>query len=64
MTDMTKRGLLKPSAPLTTRATPGVAAHAPATPFAVPMTCVPIAGTSDMFSVRRINCIGVCLNRP
>src|SRR5207245_6882250 len=39
-------------------ATPGTAANAPATPFTVPDTYVPIAGSSEMFPVRRIYCIG------
>ncbi|MDQ6621086.1 MAG: fumarylacetoacetate hydrolase family protein [Pseudomonadota bacterium] len=34
------------------------AAESPRTPFAVPMTYIPIAGSSEMFPVRRIYCIG------
>jgi len=63
MTDMNKRGLMKSSAlmaagALAGCATPGSADNAPATPFDVPATYVPIAGSSDMFPVRRIHCIG------
>jgi fumarylpyruvate hydrolase len=39
-------------------ATPLRAAGAPATPFSVPDTYVPIAGSELMFPVRRIYCIG------
>jgi 2-keto-4-pentenoate hydratase/2-oxohepta-3-ene-1,7-dioic acid hydratase in catechol pathway len=39
-------------------ALPGVAQQQPKTPFAVPATLIPIVGSSDMFPVRRIYCIG------
>ena len=39
-------------------ATTGNASSAPATPFAVANTYVPIAGSAEMFPVRRIYCIG------
>lgn len=63
MTDMTKRGLLQSGALMTAGAvvgcaTPGIAANAPATPFTVADTYVPIAGSTEMFPVRRIYCIG------
>ena len=58
-TDLSKRGLLQSGALMTAGAvigcaTPGTAANAPATPFSVPDTYVPIAGSSEMFPVRRI----------
>ena len=61
--DITKRGLLQSGALMTAGAligcaTPGTAANAPATPFAVANIYTPIAGSSDMFPVRRIYCIG------
>src|SRR5690242_1352517 len=34
------------------------AAETPKTPFSVPATYIPIAGSSEMFPVRRIYCIG------
>jgi 2-keto-4-pentenoate hydratase/2-oxohepta-3-ene-1,7-dioic acid hydratase in catechol pathway len=40
------------------RAMPAAAAEAPRTPFTVPATFIPIAGSSEMFPVRRIYCIG------
>jgi fumarylpyruvate hydrolase len=39
-------------------ALPGVAQNAPRTPFAVPDTFIPIAGSDLQFPVRRIYCIG------
>jgi 2-keto-4-pentenoate hydratase/2-oxohepta-3-ene-1,7-dioic acid hydratase in catechol pathway len=39
-------------------ALPGVAQQQAKTPFAVPATLIPIVGSSDMFPVRRIYCIG------
>jgi fumarylpyruvate hydrolase len=39
-------------------ALPGQAASTPTTPFAVPATFIPIAGTELQFPVRRIYCIG------
>jgi fumarylpyruvate hydrolase len=39
-------------------ALPGVAQPQANTPFAVPATLIPIVGSSDMFPVRRIYCIG------
>jgi fumarylpyruvate hydrolase len=39
-------------------ALPGNAAQAPKTPFTVANTYIPIAGTDEMFPVRRIYCIG------
>jgi len=63
MTEIGKRGLLKSGALMTAGAvvgcvTPGSAANAPATPFTVADTYLPIAGSSEMFPVRRIYCIG------
>lgn len=62
-TDISKRGLLQSGALMTAGAvvgcaTPGTAANAPATPFSVANTYVPIAGSAEMFPVRRIYCIG------
>ena len=62
----TKRGLLQSGALLaagaiagcTTSGNAGNAASAPATPFAVADTTIPIAGSTEMFPVRRIYCIG------
>ena len=61
--DMSKRGILQTGALMTAGAvvgcaTPGTAANAPATPFTVAETYVPIAGSAEMFPVRRIYCIG------
>ena len=39
-------------------ALPGTASHSPRTPFTVPGTTVPIAGSDLVFPVRRIYCIG------
>ena len=39
-------------------ATPGIAQNKPKTPFEVPDTYVPIAGSDEVFPVRRIYCIG------
>ena len=39
-------------------ATTGGAGTSPRTPFAVPATYIPIAGSDEMFPVRRIYCIG------
>lgn len=39
-------------------ATQGVADNAPRTPFKVPDTYIPVAGSDEMFPVRRIYCIG------
>ena len=63
MTHTTKRGFLQSGALMATGAvvgcaTPGTAAIAPATPFAVPATYIPIAGSTEQFPVRRIYCIG------
>jgi fumarylpyruvate hydrolase len=63
MINKTKRGFLQSGALMTTGAVvgcaaPGFAANAPSTPFGVPQTYVPIAGSTDMFPVRRIYCIG------
>jgi fumarylpyruvate hydrolase len=63
MTDLSKRGLLKSGALMTAGAVagcaiPGTAANAPATPFTVADTYLPIAGSSELFPVRRIYCIG------
>ena len=63
MADSSKRGFLQTSALMATGAvvgcaTPGTAAVAPATPFAVPATYIPIAGSTEQFPVRRIYCIG------
>jgi 2-keto-4-pentenoate hydratase/2-oxohepta-3-ene-1,7-dioic acid hydratase in catechol pathway len=63
MTDIRKRSLLQSGALMATGAvvgcaTPGTAGNAPATPFAVPATYIPIAGSSQQFPVRRIYCIG------
>ena len=59
----TKRGILRSGALMTAGAvlgcaTPGKAANTPATPFTLAQTFVPIAGSSEMFPVRRIYCIG------
>ena len=59
----TKRGLLQSGALMAAGAmagcaTSGNAAIAPATPFTVADTTIPIAGSSEMFPVRRIYCIG------
>ena len=61
--DMTKRGLLQSCVLMTAGAvvgcaSPSTAASAPATPFMVPETYIPIAGSTEMFPVRRIYCIG------
>lgn len=61
--DKTKRGFLQSGALMTTGAVvgcaaPGMAANAPSTPFGVASTYVPIAGSAEMFPVRRIYCIG------
>jgi fumarylpyruvate hydrolase len=61
--DMSKRGILQTGALMATGAivgcaTPGTAANAPATPFTVAETYIPIAGSAEMFPVRRIYCIG------
>ncbi len=58
-----RRNLLGSSALLATGAllgcaTPGNAANAPKTPFAVPATYLPIVGSDEQFPVRRIYCIG------
>ena len=58
-----KRGLLQSGALMAAGAmagcaTLGNAANAPATPFAVADTYVPIAGSPEMFLVRRIYCTG------
>jgi 2-keto-4-pentenoate hydratase/2-oxohepta-3-ene-1,7-dioic acid hydratase in catechol pathway len=63
MTNTSKRGFLQSGALMATGAvvgcaTPGTAANAPATPFAVPATYIPIAGSTEQFPVRRIYCIG------
>jgi 2-keto-4-pentenoate hydratase/2-oxohepta-3-ene-1,7-dioic acid hydratase in catechol pathway len=63
MADTSKRGFLQTSALMATGAvvgcaTTGTAAVAPATPFAVPATYIPIAGSTEQFPVRRIYCIG------
>ena len=66
---ISKRSLLQSGALLTAGAIVGCAApanadkaanaaNAPATPFTVPDTYVPIAGSTEMFPVRRIYCIG------
>jgi fumarylpyruvate hydrolase len=61
--NMSKRGLLQSGVLMTAGAmigcaTPGSAASAPSTPFDVANTYVPIAGSAEMFPVRRIYCIG------
>ena len=43
---------------LASQATPSLAHSAPPTPFSVPATYIPIVGSSEMFPVRRIYCIG------
>ena len=63
MSTMSKRGFLQSGALMTTGAiigcaTPGAATNTAATPFTVADTLIPIAGSSDMFPVRRIYCIG------
>ena len=58
----TRRSLLKGAALAAAGATvatlPASAQAGPKTPFAVPGTYIPIAGSSDVFPVRRIYCIG------
>ncbi len=61
--NLKKRGLLQSGVLMTAGAVMGCATsstanNAPATPFSVPITYVPIAGSSEMFPVRRIYCIG------
>lgn len=61
--DTSKRGLLHSGALMTAGvlagcALPGSAANVPATPFNVPDTYIPVAGSDQMFPVRRIYCIG------
>ena len=61
--NQSRRGLLQSGALMTAGAiagcaTSGNAANAPATPFAVADTYIPIAGSDQMFPVRRIYCIG------
>jgi len=63
MTDPRRRSLLATGAAMTGGAvigcaTPVTAANTPRTPFEVPRTYVPIAGSELMFPVRRIYCIG------
>jgi 2-keto-4-pentenoate hydratase/2-oxohepta-3-ene-1,7-dioic acid hydratase in catechol pathway len=60
---MNRRGFFQNSALISTGAmvgcaTPGVAQQQVSTPFAVPATYIPIAGSAEMFPVRRIYCIG------
>ncbi|MBA4327374.1 MAG: 5-carboxymethyl-2-hydroxymuconate isomerase [Polaromonas sp.] len=63
-TDLGRRGLLQSGAALMAAgaisgcATTGMPGQPPATPFRVADTFVPIAGSSEMFPVRRIYCIG------
>ncbi|RZI43988.1 FAA hydrolase family protein [Herbaspirillum sp. HC18] len=61
--DQSKRSMLKTAAAagagvLAGCALPTTADDTPKTPFAVPATTIPIVGTSDVFPVRRIYCIG------
>ena len=61
--DTSRRGWLQSTALVTAGAVagcavPGGAANAPATPFSVVDTYIPIAGSAQMFPVRRIYCIG------
>jgi 2-keto-4-pentenoate hydratase/2-oxohepta-3-ene-1,7-dioic acid hydratase in catechol pathway len=63
MNGTTRRGALQTAAAMTVGAVagcaaPGHASNAPRTPFTVPDTYIPIAGTDQMFPVRRIYCIG------
>ncbi len=63
MADKNKRAMLQSGALLAAGSvvgctTPGVAAYAPATPFTVVNTFIPIAGSTEQFPVRRIYCIG------
>lgn len=63
MADTSKRGLLQSGALMAAGAvvgcaTPATAVNAPVTPFAVPATYIPIAGSTEQFPVRRIYCIG------
>jgi fumarylpyruvate hydrolase len=63
MADMNRRNLLQSAGAMTVGAVAGcatqtVADNAPKTPFAVPQTYLPIAGSTEMFPVRRIYCIG------
>ena len=61
--NLAKRGLLQSGALMTAGAVfgcalPGNAANTPSRPFGVAQTYVPIAGSTEMFPVRRIYCIG------
>ena len=61
--DRSKRTILKTAATagvgaLTGCALPSLASHDAKTPFTVPQPMLPIVGSSDMFPVRRIYCIG------
>jgi len=62
MTDMKKRETLTAGALMAAGATllpgAGVAASAPRTPFTVAATTIPVAGSDEVFPVRRIYCIG------
>jgi len=63
MTDTRRRHLLATGAAMTSGAimgcvAPVTAANVPKTPFAVPGTTIPIAGSDQAFPVRRIYCIG------
>jgi 2-keto-4-pentenoate hydratase/2-oxohepta-3-ene-1,7-dioic acid hydratase in catechol pathway len=63
MADLSKRGLLQSGALMAAGAvvgcaTPATAVKGPVTPFAVPATYIPIAGSTQQFPVRRIYCIG------
>jgi len=62
MTTTTRRGLLQAAAALAAGGAAATGARAadapPRTPFAVAPTYIPIAGTDELFPVRRIYCIG------
>jgi 2-keto-4-pentenoate hydratase/2-oxohepta-3-ene-1,7-dioic acid hydratase in catechol pathway len=63
MTSIDRRGALQTAAAMTVGAvagcaSPGSASISPKTPFTVPDTYIPVAGSDQMFPVRRIYCIG------
>src|SRR4051794_24173436 len=63
MKSIKRRAMLRTAAAMTiggaaAYGSPGSAIAQPRTPFAVAPTFIPIAGSSDLFPVRRIYCIG------
>jgi 2-keto-4-pentenoate hydratase/2-oxohepta-3-ene-1,7-dioic acid hydratase in catechol pathway len=60
---MDRRGFFQSSALVTSGALagcalPGIAQQQARTPFSIPLTTIPIAGSDEVFPVRRIYCIG------